>query len=186
MPRKPKGTLDPKVKLATQLREAYAVKRFHCVPQHGQNTVGQHTVDMLSLLFVLYPGEPRMNLVKAVMFHDVPERWTGDIPAPAKRANGELGRHIHDLDRRVLKSLGLQFKLTPEEMIWLHALDRLECFLWARDQQAMGNVAANAVAGDLLASFASSPLPKPIVEFLGNHRWTRNSDTLADVIEGVT
>lgn len=163
--------------LVTMLREASNVRRCHTLPHHGEYTVGKHSYDAVMLLFALHPN-PSMNLVKAVLVHDLGERWCGDIPAPAKWSDGELAKRLDQLETRCIRSLGFDMDLTSEERIWLNAVDKVELLLWAKDQLALGNMNASVVVGNLLSYFAHSNLPQPVQEFLANHTWTRTPDQL--------
>lgn len=128
-------------RLITQVRatrEAGTVRRCHIVPHHGQYNIAQHSYGAVSLLLLLHP-EPSLNLIKAVQWHDVGERWLGDMPAPAKWSNPELGAVYEAAEERVLKTLGLLPDLTEEEVNWLKAVDTLELLLWCREEAALGN-----------------------------------------------
>lgn len=125
-------------------REGGNVLRCHTVPHHGQYSVGKHSYDALSLLLLLHPN-PSMNLVKATLWHDCAERFVGDIPAPAKWTNSELGKVYEEAERRVLATLGLLPCLLPDEEDWLKAVDTLELWLWCREEEALGNEAVTAM-----------------------------------------
>lgn len=121
-------------------REGGHTERCHGTPHHGSYSVASHTYHALSLLYILYPGEPRHQLVKALLFHDAAERWLGDLPATAKWLNPELGREYAYLERRVDEKFGfLVDDLTEEEILWKDNIDKLELLLWCREQQSMGN-----------------------------------------------
>jgi 5'-deoxynucleotidase YfbR-like HD superfamily hydrolase len=165
------------IDLVTMLREASRVERAHTLPHHGSYTNGQHQYDAVMLLFSLHPN-PSMNLVKAVLTHDVGERWCGDIPAPAKWSDGEYAKRSQQLEARCLKSLGYDIILTEEERMWLKAVDSIELLLWAKDQIAMGNMNATVVVGNLVKHFLTTKLPKAAKEFVANHKWSRTSDRL--------
>jgi len=151
--------------LARALREGGAVERCHTIPHHGSYTVGQHSYDALSLLLVLHP-DPTLALVKAVLWHDVPERWTGDVPANAKWDNHRLAHALAVSEGKVFDALGLGplFEgLSEEECSWLHAVDRLELWLWCQDQLALGNSNVRVVQKNLAEwSGARSAMPDPV------------------------
>jgi 5'-deoxynucleotidase YfbR-like HD superfamily hydrolase len=165
---------------AVIFREASHVERVHTIPHYGSYTVGQHCYDMLSLLFVLHDN-PSVRLIKAIMFHDLAERWTGDIPAPAKHASNEFHLDIIGLEERIKNSIDI-FKddemLTKEEQNWLITLDKLELLLWAKDQVAMGNSNAAAVLGGVISFLNHWQMPIRVVEFIKKHKWFRTSDQL--------
>ncbi len=121
-------------------REAGTVRRCHLVPIHGSYNIAQHTYGAVSLLLLLNP-RPSVDLIKAVMWHDVGERWLGDMPSPAKLINPQLRQVYEDAERRVVASLGLLPGLMPDEQDWLLAVDILDLWLWAREEVALGNIA---------------------------------------------
>lgn len=125
-------------------REAGTVRRCHIVPHHGQYNIAQHSYGAASLLLLLHPC-PSRELVKAVLWHDVGERWLGDMPAPAKWDNPELGRVYEEAEQKLLERLGLAQKLTDEELNWLKAVDTLDLWLWCREEEALGNEAVTAM-----------------------------------------
>ncbi len=126
-------------------REGGAVQRCH-VLRHGRPyDVAQHTFGAVNLLLLLHPN-PTIQLVKAVQWHDVVEKWTGDLPAPALR-NAGVAEAVERLRRDVLCRLGLyagdstSMLLTEEEREWVHAVDVLEFWLWCRENQQEPDVA---------------------------------------------
>ena len=117
------------------------VRRAHTFPHIGEYTVGKHSFDALSLLFLLNP-EPSLRLVKAVLWHDLGERVMGDLPAPAKWNNPELAMAYEGAERKALatdhpSAYDAIANLTTEERIWLKTVDLLELLLWCNDQTDM-------------------------------------------------
>ncbi len=167
------------VDFVTKLREGSAVERAHTLPHHGTYSVGKHSYDATMLLFALHPG-PTMELVKAVMSHDLGERWCGDVPAPTKWSDGELAKRLGKLEKQCLAHLGFDISLTAEDAQWLDAVDKLELLLWAKEQMALGNLNAGCVIANLLAWFKLNinRMPKPVTDFLTKHKWTRTPDIL--------
>lgn len=169
--------ITPANYLVAILREASRVERSHTMPHHGSYTNGQHSFDMAMLLLALYP-DASPNLVKAVLVHDLPERYTGDMPSPAKSADGELGKRMAQLEHRVMRKLNIDFALTEDERCWLHGIDKAEAFLWAKDQIALGNQNAAAMIGNLASWFKNNSVPQPLREFLETHQWVRTPDEI--------
>jgi len=119
-------------------REGGAVRRCHIVPHHGLYNVAQHSYGAVSLLLILHP-DPPLALIKAVQWHDVAERWLGDMPAPAKMVNAELAAEYELTEARILSRLGLLPNLTAGEKAWLRAVDVLDLWMWSREEERMGN-----------------------------------------------
>jgi hypothetical protein len=122
-------------------REGASVLRTHTQSGIGPHFVGMHTFNMITMLKILHPN-PSINLVWAVMEHDIPERMTGDIPHPAKKA----GLVNHDQQSAFEKHLKIAVfgedhlsQLSEEDLKWLNGLDMLEFYCWCKDQIMMGN-----------------------------------------------
>lgn len=154
-----------------RLREGGHVQRAHGIPHFGSYDVAAHTWHIGTLLFLLHPN-PSLNLVKAVHFHDIAERWVGDIPAIAKWASPTLKAESDRLEDQILGALGVYTALDPEEMQWLRALDLLELFLWCIDQGYMGNGNTNNVIDNIRGWFQEHQreLPVPVYEFWSTFR----------------
>lgn len=168
------GTLVQRVLMA---RECSHVERAHTLPHHGSYTNGQHSFDMMLLAYELMPVVTR-NVMLAIMFHDLPERWTGDCPSPAKESDGELGKRLAQAESRIARKLGWEVELTNDEREWVKALDRLELLLWAHDQVHMGNQNAVAVIGRLASWFMHNRVPEPVARFIKDFKWTRTPEHL--------
>lgn len=165
--------------LSKAVREAGMVERVHTVPHHGTYTNAGHQHNCLSLLFVLYRGTPSLKLIKAMHWHDTAERWTGDIPGPVKYLMPELAKMIEDVENKCFEYLGISIGLTENECNWLRAIDKIELWLWAADQIAMGNQNAVEIERTLYGLFMSGsiPLPAECLTFVQDFRWSRLSDT---------
>jgi len=164
------------------MREGGAVKRCHTMPWHGDYTVAQHSYNMLSLMFVLHP-EPSVNLIQAITCHDLSERYVGDIPAPFKWGmTPDMSEELTEMENRVLRHYKLDVDLTEEEEQWLHGLDRTELLMSAKDQLAMGNMAAQQMVVALAHWFQrkGDAVPEPIRTFAANHAWGRLPDILPE------
>lgn len=161
------------------LREAGHVKRGHNLRFTGYYDVAQHSWQATMLLYCLHP-DPSPNLIKAVMFHDVGERYVGDLPAPAKWASEALAEIHGELELRAMKSLGVEIELTDEEAHWAKAVDLLELYLWSQDQMAFGNQHITQCFDKLRKWFAINmdKLPRQVAAFLDTHIWMRTNEQL--------
>lgn len=158
------------------MREASQVERAHTIRHVGSYTNGQHSFDMMTLAWALMPTVTK-NLMLAIMFHDFPERWTGDMPAVAKSEDGEFGKRMAIIEARISKKLGWEVELTEGERVWLKALDKLEMLLWCQDQMALGNSNVITIVAILRRWFATTKVPQPIVDFINGYEWQRTPDT---------
>lgn len=161
------------------LREAGHLSRGHNLRYLGSYDVAQHSWQAVMLLYCLHPN-PSPNLVKAVLFHDVGERYVGDLPAPAKWASTELTELHGNLELQAMKSLGVEVELTDEEVSWAKAVDCLELLLWSEDQLALGNRHVVNVHSGLMLWFLheARKLPPVVIEFVNNYTWSRTNEQL--------
>jgi 5'-deoxynucleotidase YfbR-like HD superfamily hydrolase len=153
------------------LREGSHVLRCHTVPHFGEYSVGKHSYDMLTLLFALHP-DPSVALIKAITYHDQGERWVGDIPSPAFDGRPVFRKEFEEAQAfGQLVITGIEMpELTQEETNWLHATDKVELFLWAKEQAAMGNTLVHGFIVNLKRTFkemsAKKTMPLEMERFL--------------------
>jgi 5'-deoxynucleotidase YfbR-like HD superfamily hydrolase len=162
------------------IREAGHVKRCHTLPHHGSYNIAEHSWQAAMLLLHLHPN-PSLDLVKAVMFHDVAERYCGDMPAPTKWAHPKLAEAQEDAEVAVLTKLGLlNYPLSLNDLAWLSAVDKLELLLWAYDQEALGNLHVMPCLRALRTWFnnGNNLTPPEVLRFVESYSWKRNNDQL--------
>lgn len=161
-------------------REAGNVRRCHVVPHHGEYTVGKHSYDAVSMLLVMHP-DPSIHLIKALLWHDGAERWVGDMPAPAKLYNEELGQAYAQAEWFAMRAWELydafEF-LTEDDLLWLRTIDSLELWAWCQDQLALGNQHIREFIRNLEEYFEheSTLMPEPCWRFYKEFKWTRLPD----------
>lgn len=147
------------------LREAGAVKRAHTYLHHGDDTIGNHTYNMLCLLDELNP-QATLNTYKAILFHDAAERFTGDIPAPAKQSCPELKKAAKRMEHDIERHYRIDVPLTPEEKGWVKGVDKLEYLLWCEEQMALGNTYVRHRAKLMKDRIANDPdIPQEVKRF---------------------
>lgn len=123
----------------TQARASMAVKRYHIMRMVRQQTVGEHSGAVATLMMQLDPTATGVALMGALT-HDFHERATGDVPSTAKslfpkvaaalteaeesweEANGYSFSHMNNYDKRLLKFC-----------------DYTELLLWCVEEYKMGN-----------------------------------------------
>lgn len=161
-------------------REGGAVERCHGMPHHGSYSVGLHSYNALSLLLILHPDPgPSMALIKAVLWHDVPERWMGDIPRPAKWASPELELAERELEERLTRALDLHDGVwSDHDQQWLAAVDIVEMYIWCLDQIELGNRHAERMRGKIsrLINQRTVKMPQEMIKFLENFGYQRLDD----------
>jgi 5'-deoxynucleotidase YfbR-like HD superfamily hydrolase len=118
------------------LRTAASVKRLHTRRTIHSQTVGEHTFGVLGLLFEVC--EPSIELVKAALYHDVPEAITGDVPSPAKRVYA-IKEAFEAFEDDIELVYSLTTTLTPLEQRLLRFCDVMELIIFATEEAEMGN-----------------------------------------------
>lgn len=122
---------------ATLYRDAGQVKRYHVKRTHRTQTVAEHTFGMLMLVRQVDPHASK-SLYNAILHHDLPELFTGDVPAPIKRAHPDLGSLMDSIEEG-LTPLYQDIALIPEEQVLLKWADRMELVMWCLEEVRMGN-----------------------------------------------
>ncbi len=121
------------------LLEAGQVERLHATPHHRPYNVATHSWNMAAMLCQLHPN-PSSHLIKAVLFHDVAERYVGDMPSPGKWwISPAIGQILQKVEEEIQHLLGVSFELTERDRDWLKALDLVELFYFCCEEMAMGN-----------------------------------------------
>ena len=109
------------------------IKRWHTYPTIGEQTVGEHTYGVLQILRYIMEEEWDIDMVHAVLDHDVPEVVLGDIPYSGKK----LVPAIRAAEQRVANEVGLSTDAPCSEAIKI--ADLLEMGIWGAQQVSMGN-----------------------------------------------
>jgi 5'-deoxynucleotidase YfbR-like HD superfamily hydrolase len=149
---------------ATLYRDAGAVKRYHVKRTHRIQTIAEHTFGMLMLVKQVIqlsdvPFARTALLYEAILHHDLPELFTGDIPAPIKRVHPELGPLMDSIEEE-LKPLHQDFDITAEEGALLKWADRMELVLWCLEEYRMGNTYTKPTVARGLGWILAARLPE--------------------------
>jgi len=123
--------------IKTDLYKTYLagqVTRYHSNPEFNKlgQTNADHTAGMLSLLYKLHDDPPNV-LVKAIVYHDSPEFWGGDLSYSFKQAHPELAERHEAVSKEMAYKDGLKVPtLIFANKNWLELVDRLESCLYAK------------------------------------------------------
>ncbi len=170
------------IEQALRFREGGHVERMHVIPHHGTCSVAEHSWHAAALLMVLHPN-PSKRLIKAVLLHDVHERWDGDVPRHATVAHAGLRSAVGDVEYYTRTKLGIidaMESLNAEEQLWLQAVDSLEFLLWCEDQIVLGNKHVETYKSNIWRWFQDHKLPGPVKTFLKRFHWHRTNDYLQE------
>lgn len=135
------------------------MERSHGITHVGSYSNAAHQWGVAMLMHALWPEDfPRLAIY--CLSHDVPEAWVGDIPAPTKRNVPGLKETLDVYESRINRDLGLpaESELEGEDMEKLKACDRLELYLWAKEQVMLGNRFVEGVVRELDHVFEIAPL----------------------------
>ena len=122
------------------------VKRYHTAPTLASDTVGCHSLGVVLLCEILSEEPARAALLLAAAAHDLPELVTGDIPAPVKRAVGELTDALGALEETILTRIGIIHpELTLAEIRTLKLADIADGQLYCCYERSLGNLNISSV-----------------------------------------
>lgn len=170
-------------------REGGAVKRVHTIPWIGEHNVAQHTFGMLMLLDLLYtkPGphdgtvHNYIELQQHILWHDVPERWTGDAPGGLRYFDEDVRKNFKLAEKEVIEKFNFPtVELDEDDQAWVRSLDQLEFWLSCYDQKALGNKNVEPYITDVDAWFRKNckEIPEPVLAFWLDFRWERTSQVV--------
>lgn len=119
-------------------REAGDIQRYHTARVTPQS-VAAHTYGVMNIVLMICEEPPSLELVKAVMWHDVGEIATGDIPAPAKYSDRQLHASLERLEQNFYAVNGLDTYLSNQELLLLKWADTLELIMYCAEQAYRGD-----------------------------------------------
>jgi len=148
--------------------EGGRVERCHCFPTNSRPTVGLHTFNAVSILLILCP-DPTINMIKALQFHDMAERFLGDVPAPVKKEYKSFGSDYEAIERRILMEYDMYPALDEREKMWVHAMDLLEFLMFIKHELNLGNEYARQRYDRICRYIDETKLPIPVIKFYTNN-----------------
>ena len=123
------------------VRTGNSVTRWHTRRMHKYETVGEHTANVLTIVFALCGSDqPSPELISATLLHDTAEQWTGDVPATAKWEMPILKENLDALEEKMMAQNWLKSpNLTEEEKLTLKWADMLDLCYTCLGELSMGN-----------------------------------------------
>lgn len=153
-------------------RKGAYVKRLHTERVvGGEQTIGHHSFGVGMLVIAITGGDLDVSLLKAALFHDLPEYKTGDTPAPVKWESELIATGIKELEDRFIHAHSLRVVLTDQEAWVLKYADTLELIFFCLEQFEMGNWSLYNVYHRAFEAFDSYPI-------LTRQDWLDNARTL--------
>ena len=129
----------------TMFRNGGAVKRYHTLRTIGEQTVAEHSFQVACLLTAIVP-DVSAELLKAALYHDLPEQSTGDIPATVKWRNPTIKKELCREETDFSFEHHTEVSLSKEDMLALKWADTLELIHYCFEQMDMGNAKMARVA----------------------------------------
>lgn len=121
------------------IRLAGLVRRYHTWPVLHQQTVAEHSWQVMRLYDRIF-GCPPAHVFQHILHHDVGEVRTGDIPYPLKSQNETLKKEMDRLETSALADMGIDLPtLTDEEHIRFKFCDLLDCAEQGQYEARLGN-----------------------------------------------
>ncbi len=120
-----------------RLRMGGAVRRFHTYPVIGNQSVAEHSFNVL--LIVMHFIDPSPALMSAIIHHDLAEYDTGDIPSQVKWKHPDLDAILDKIEERIEQELDIHWNLDEQDRRWLELGDLLDLVLFAYEQRMLGN-----------------------------------------------
>lgn len=118
------------------------VKRFHNRPVlHTQNNA-EHQYMVASIVCLLYP-KISASMLKNMLWHDIYEYETGDMPWAIKRANPDIKAAIVRIEEQSIKKYNLTYKANPIEHSLLKLAEYFECMIFCINEMKLGNTEFN-------------------------------------------
>jgi 5'-deoxynucleotidase YfbR-like HD superfamily hydrolase len=148
------------------IRLAGQIRRYHTWPIVGQQSVAEHCWQILRI-YLSITNTPDLHMIQHIMFHDIGEHSTGDIPYPVKRDNPVLKEQMEFLE---LKSQATQMEywnsfrqtvLSDTDKAFFKQIELVEMAEFGLDQVTIGNNHGFIIANRCLKSvYESSPSPR--------------------------
>ncbi len=161
-------------RLRAQL-EGGRVKRCHTVNIIGHYDNAQHSFNMLLIYCEMHPN-PHPDTMRAILYHDLAERYTGDLPAPSLTEFPELRKGIKDVEAHCRAVMGIDFQLSECEANWVHCIDKIEHWIWAHRQLLMGNTLVLSHVRKLASILSDLEIPVPLQELIAHYDHHQGDD----------
>jgi 5'-deoxynucleotidase YfbR-like HD superfamily hydrolase len=145
--------------LAEDPRAAGEIRRYHTWAVQRDQSVGEHTWQIMRILLTVWPSCPRNVIVHAII-HDMGE-MAGDVQYPFKglfpelRAGSEKAEnHVRDMQRKTLGAPDVKHPLSPFEHHVFKACDNLEMWEYGVREVNRGNNYAKIIVTRMMTAVA--------------------------------
>mgnify|MGYP003645326646 CR=1 FL=1 len=126
------------------IMESGGVMRFHTMTGTKPQSVAEHSWGVAIIIRHFKP-DASADLLMAALTHDCAELVTGDVPSTAKWVNSKLKEALDEIETKVEKEWGIDFKLSSEDNILLKVCDSLEGMSYCVKRANQGELEAKLV-----------------------------------------
>ncbi len=148
--------------IVTSTRHAGNVRRYHTHPTLRQQTVAEHSWHVMRLFLELFPDAVTVEVLTWILYHDVAEIGTGDIPFPLKARYPELKNIMDGIEEEVTENMGIVWPdITSRQRTLIKICDLCEMFEWGREEVMMGNRYAQPIVDDARAAVRDLTVREP-------------------------
>lgn len=153
------------------LLEAGHVQRLHTCPTIHGRSVAHHSYNIMLMLDWVYEGNPPMRIMRAAMYHDLHEKYLGDIPSPIKE-NPAIREGLRAVEDEINQQMGINYELDENENTILKALDGLEFMFYLLQERRLGSLNNS----DTFArAYNLYPVPNEPKRLLAIHKYIVNT-----------
>lgn len=140
-----------RAKLLATARLAGQVLRYHTWPVHRQQSVGEHTWQVMRIYAKLF-GPPSPAVFLFLLWHDAGELVTGDPPFPFKASNPEIKAAYDVAERKAVANMGGELypePLNERQQRYIKTCDLIEMLEFGISELNMGNKYAEPIVDDI-------------------------------------
>lgn len=143
-------------------RLAGQVRRYHTWPIINQQSVGEHSWQVLRIYFQIFGAVALMpHITIWILWHDCGELVTGDPPYPFKAKNPEIKKAYDAAEDIAVKSMGgFTPELSPHEKRKVKTCDLIDMLEYGQHEKMMGNQFAQPIIDDISNSIRALWLDK--------------------------
>jgi len=116
------------------------VERFHTWPTIQRQTVADHTWNVLRIYIEIF-GAPGAIVLKEIMFHDVGEVISGDVPYPTKAENPVLKKEVDRIEKEFIDAHvpGPSHPARQECLTQIKVCDLIEMYEFGIQEEMLGS-----------------------------------------------
>lgn len=123
------------------------VLRYHTWPTIQKQTVADHTFHVLRIYHEVWPNDIDQDVMSHILYHDMSEIATGDIPFPVKKKNSDLKKIMDRLEAEQAEAMGWDtgHEFDDKIRIRIKLCDLCEMYEFAVHERRLGNTLAREV-----------------------------------------